>query len=483
MNIRMVFKIIGRLQMMVASLMMIPILIGLYYGEGMRTIGAFLYPSLVVFIFGFLLNMQKVKIRSFYTREGLVIVSLSWILISFFGGLPLYLSGEYKSLVDSFFEISSGFTTTGATVSKNVEILSKSILFWRSFTHLIGGMGVLVFVLAIIPQIKEDSIYLMKAEVPGPVFGKLVSKLADTARILYIIYFGLTAILIIALYIAGMPLFDSVVHAFGTAGTGGFGIKNSSIGYYNSAAIETIIGIGMLVFGVNFNLYYLILIGKIKTLFKSEELKWYMSFVVIAILLITYNVYTTLSLPFADSFRHVFFTVSSIITTTGYSTLDFANWPLFSHIILLMLMFIGGCAGSTAGGIKVARVATAVKSAISEMSISRNPKRVLSFRFEGKVVDTGLFRSLANYFLLYFLLFGIQVLIISIDSPNFITAFSAVSATLNNIGPGLGVVGPTGSFAEFSDISKIVLSFGMIAGRLEIIPMLVLFSPYTWRKT
>ncbi|RRD94118.1 TrkH family potassium uptake protein [Clostridiales bacterium COT073_COT-073] len=483
MNINMIFKVIGRLLLLVAVLMLLPVMVGVYFGDDLKTILSFLGTALVVAIIGFLLNMQKVKIRTFFTKEGLIIVALSWVLMSFFGGLPLYFSGEYKSLIDACFEISSGFTTTGATVSTNVEILSKSILFWRSFTHLIGGMGVLVFVLAIMPQMKEDSIYLMKAEVPGPVFGKIVSKLGDTARILYKIYLGLTALLILALYLAGMPLFDSVVHAFGTAGTGGFGIKNTSIGYYNSPAIELIIGIAMLIFGVNFNLYYFILIGKIKEFFRSEELKWYLSIVGLAVVVITLNIYSAMAYPFPESLRHTFFTVSSIMTTTGYSTADFAQWPLFSHVVLLVLMFIGGCAGSTAGGIKVARVGTAVKSALAEIKRARNPKRVLTFHFEGKLVDIDLMKSLTNYFLLYIFTFAIMILLISLDSPNFTTAFSAVAATFNNIGPGLDVVGPTGSFAGFSDFSKIILIFAMIAGRLEILPMLILFSPGTWKRT
>lgn len=483
MNIQMIFKVIGRLLIFVGSLMFLPVLVGVYYQEGSRTILSFLITAVMIILLGIALNMQKVKIRTFFTKEGLIIVALSWILMSFLGGLPLYFSGEYPSLVDAFFEISSGFTTTGATVSTDVEALSHSVLFWRSFSHLIGGMGVLVFVLAIMPKMKEDSIYLMKAEVPGPVFGKLVSKLGDTARILYQIYIGLTVILTIALYLAGMPLFDSVVHAMGTAGTGGFGIKNSSIGYYNSASIELIIGIGMLVFGVNFNLYYLILIGKIKDFFKSEELKWYLAIVAIAVTVISFNVYNTMAMPFQDSVRHVFFTVSSIVTTTGYSTVDFALWPLFSQMILLTLMFIGGCAGSTAGGIKVARIGTAVKSVISEIRRSKNPKRIVLFKFEGRLVDNDLMKSLSNYFLLYIIVFAGILLIVSLDSPNFSTAFSAVAATLNNIGPGFDAVGPTGSFAGFSVLSKLALTFAMIAGRLEIIPVLILFSYKTWKKT
>ena len=483
MNIKMVFKVIGRLLIFVALLMLLPALVGLYYREGWDTIGAFLLAAGLGLGVGVLLNLQKVALRSFFTREGLVIVSLSWLLISFLGGLPLYLSGWFPTLADAFFEISSGFTTTGATVAANVEVLPKSILFWRSLTQMIGGMGVLVFVLAVMPQMKEDSIYLMKAEVPGPVFGKIVSKLGDTARILYKIYIAMTVVLTIALWLAGMPLFDSAAHAMATAGTGGFGIKNTSIGYYNSAAIDIIIGVGMLAFGVNFNLYYLILIGKVKEFFKSEELKWYAVIVTVAIALVGFNLFWVSPLPFGDMLRHVFFAVSSIITTTGFSTVDFDRWPLFSHVVLLILMFIGSCAGSTAGGIKVARIVPTIKSAIAELRRSRNPKRVLVIQFEGKVVDTELIKSLGNYLLLYTMVFTGLLLVVALDSPDFETAFSAVAATFNNIGPGFGAVGPAGSFAGFSIFSKLALSFGMIAGRLEILPMLILFSPNTWKRT
>lgn len=483
MNIKMVFKVIGRLLIFVALLMLLPAAVGLYYREEWDIIGAFLLSAGLGLGVGALLNLQKVPVRSFFTREGLVIVSLSWLLISFLGGLPLYLSGQYPTLVDAFFEISSGFTTTGATVAVNVEGLPKAILFWRSLTQMIGGMGVLVFVLAVMPQMKEDSIYLMKAEVPGPVFGKVVSRLGDTARILYKIYIAMTVTLIVALCVAGMPLFDSINHAMATAGTGGFGIKNASIGHYDSAAVDIIIGIGMLAFGINFNLYYLILIGKVKEFFKSEELKWYVITVTAAVTLITLNLFWVSPLPFGDMLRHVFFAVSSVITTTGFATVDFDKWPLFSHVVLLILMFIGSCAGSTAGGIKIARVVPTIKSAIAELRRSRNPKRILVIQFEGKVVDTELIKSLGNYLLLYTMVFAVLLLIVALDSPNFETAFSAVAATFNNVGPGFGVVGPTGSFAGFSAFSKLALSFGMIAGRLEILPMLILFSANTWKRT
>lgn len=481
MNKKMIIKTIGRILLVEAFLLCFPLIISLIYRESLKNVFAFLITIIILLVIGGLFSSIKVKKRNFYAKEGLVIVALIWILLSFFGGLPLYFSREYKSLVDTFFEISSGFTTTGASVATNVEGLSHSILFWRSFTHLIGGMGVLVFALAIMPQINEDSIYLMKAEVPGPVFGKLVSKMGDTARILYAIYLVMTVVLTFLLWIAGMPFFDSMLHAFGTAGTGGFGIKNTSIAFYNNPLVEHIIAWGMLIFGVNFNLYYFILIGKIKDFFKNEELKWYIGIMFFAVFLIMANVYFMYP-NISENFRNVFFTVSSVMTTTGYSTADFNNWPLFSHIILLILMFIGGCAGSTAGGIKVARVATSLKSSLSEIKRVRNPKQVVTARFDGKVLDNQILKSLSNYYFIYIFLFIFLMLIVSFDTPDFISAFSSVAATFNNIGPGLGMVGPSSSYAELSNISKVALSFGMIAGRLEILPIMILFSIGTWKK-
>lgn len=482
MNYRMMIKVIGRMLLIEAGLLIFPLLIAFIYREPILNIEAFLITIGMLAGLGAITQMIPVKKQNFYAKEGLIIVAFIWLLFSFFGGLPLYLTHQYKSIVDAFFEISSGFTTTGASVATNVEGLSNSILFWRSFTHLIGGMGVLVFALAIIPKTNDDNIYLMKAEVPGPVFGKLVSKMSDSARILYAIYLVLTAILVIALYLAKMPLFDSLLHAFGTAGTGGFGIKNTSIAYYHSPTIEYIIGVGMLLFSCNMNLFYFILIKKIKDVYRNEELRWFLGIVGAAILLIMFNV-ASLYPDVSENFRNVFFTVSSIISTTGYSTVDFDKWPLFSKVVLLLLMFVGGCVGSTAGGIKISRIATAFKSAISEMRIAKNPKRVLTTSFDGKIISDTLLKSLGNYFFIYMMIFIFLLLVVSFDTNDFASAFSAVAATFNNIGPGLGQYGPTSSFAELSDISKFALSFGMIAGRLELLPIMILFSLKTWRRS
>ena len=480
MNIKMISKLVGRLLLVEAALLVLPLIVGFIYNEPAANKMAFVLTILIVVAVGLLMNLPKADFNRYYAREGLVVTSLSWILMSFLGGLPLVLTKTYPSFIDAFFEISSGLTTTGASVALDVEILPHSILFWRSLTHLIGGMGVLVFALAVTPRMNKDDIHLMKAEVPGPVFGKIVARLGDTARLLYLIYLAMTAVLTLILWICGMPLFDSMVHAFGTAGTGGFGIKNTSVGYYQSPTIEYVIGTGMILFGVNFNLYYLILIGKIKDFFKSEELKWYLGVIATAIILIMLN--TREQTGVLRTFRDSYFTVASIISTTGFSTIDFDAWPLFSKGILLALMFIGGMAGSTAGGIKVSRIATMVKSGVSEIKRAKNPYRVVNVIFDKTVVDPKQLRSIANYIFLYIMIFSGIFVIVSYDSNSLETAFSAVAATFNNIGPGLDIVGPTGSFAGFSPLSKVFLSLGMIAGRLEILPMLILFSPKTWNK-
>lgn len=478
----MIFYLIGRMLQVEALLLLLPMSVAFIYGEPFRLWGSFLFTALGVALLGTLLSFRKPKNSKLYARDGLVVCSLSWILLSAFGAFPLYFSGEYKSYIDSYFEIASGFTTTGATVISEVEKLSHSILFWRSFTHLVGGMGVLVFVLAILPGTGADSIHLAKAEMPGPSFSKIVSKLSRTARILYLIYLGMTAVLAVLLLLGGMPLFDSLCHAFGTAGTGGFGIKNTSIGYYNSPYIETVLAIGMILFGVNFNLYYLILLKQFKRFFKSEELRWYLGIIGAATLLIFLQTFGSAASP-ERGLLDAFFTVSSIITTTGYSTADFNLWPLFSRGILLLLMFIGASAGSTGGGLKVSRIVMSGKAAVRELRRHQSPNRVLPLHFEGQPVKSEQLRSILSYLSMYVLVFVGALMILLLDAPNFITAFSAVSATINNIGPGLDVVGPTGNFGSLSDLSKAVLSFCMIAGRLELWPVLILFSPSTWRKT
>lgn len=481
MNHPMIRYILGRILILEAGLMVPSVLTGLIYGESLKSIGAFLLTMALLLLIGLFLGFRPPEDQTFYTKEGLVVTAMSWILMSFFGGLPFYFAGEIPSLVDCFFEMSSGFTTTGSSIIPDVEVLSRSLLFWRSFSHFVGGMGVLVFALAVLPKAGATTVHLMRAEVPGPTFGKLVSKIRDTARILYLIYTVMTLVCVLMLVLAGMPLFDALLHAFGTAGTGGFGIKAASIGHYQSNAISLIIGTFMLLFGVNFTLYYLALTGHLRDALKSQELRWYILIVFIAVIVIVAEI-----LPTYDSLKQcvidVYFTVSSIITTTGYATADFATWPMYSRVVLMMLMFIGACAGSTAGGLKVSRVVAMFQMAKAEVKRFLNPRRVVSVQVEGKPLNDEGQRSIGAYFIVYMIIFSFLLLIVSFGAPNFITAFSAVAATFNNIGPGMDIIGPKGNFSVLSDVSKLLLSFGMLAGRLEIFPILALFMPETWKR-
>lgn len=481
MNIRLVKATLGRILMLEALFMVLPLMVAIYYREDFQNIMAFTLVIATLLILSTIAKRDNVEGLSFGVKDGFGIVALSWIFMSFFGSLPFIISGQIPSLINAIFETASGFTTTGASILVDVEALSHSMLFWRSFTHFIGGMGILVFALAVLPKSSRGSVHIMRAEVPGPSFGKLVSKIDITAQILYKIYVVMTAVLIVILIIAGMNPFDAMIHAFGAAGTGGFSNKAASVGYYNSPAIDYILGIAMLLFGVNFNLYYLILIGRLKDVFRSEELKVYLGIFFGAVIAICINIsgsYTSLT----TLFRDVFFTASSIMSTTGYATADFAKWPLFSHYILLMLMFIGSCAGSTAGGLKVSRVIILFKSGLNELKRALNPKRVLAIVEDGRSMPTSIVKGAHMYLILYLGIFISILFIISIKENDFATAFSAVAATLNNIGPGLASVGPTGSYAYFGKFSKVVLTFAMIIGRLEIFPVLVLFSPNTWSK-
>ena len=399
--------------------------------------------------------------------------------MSLFGALPFYISGYFDSYVDCFFEVVSGFTTTGASILKEPGILPNSIIFWRSFTHWVGGMGVLVFVMAILPLSDERSLHLMRAEAPGPVVGKLVPKMKDTAKILYGIYIIMTAILVVMLLFGKMPLFDALCNAFGTAGTGGFTTSSAGISGYNSPYIEMVIAVFMLLFGINFNLYYLILIGNLKDVFKSEELRWYLAIVGISTASIAVNIYNVYG---KEAFRYSFFQVSSIMTTTGFATTDFNFFPSFSKTVLVLLMFIGACAGSTGGGFKVSRLIILIKSFKKEIRRLLHPRSVTPVRLEGKVVDHTVSHGTVSYFMMYIIIMMVSVLLISVDNFDFTTNTTAVISCFNNIGPGLGVVGPMGNFSGYSYFSKIVLSFDMLFGRLEILPMLVLFHPLSWSR-
>lgn len=480
MNKSMVRFVSGRMLMLLGALMLVPLAVSFYYREPSRYQVAFFSAVLLAEALGLLLSIKRPKSNRFYAREGLVICALIWLAMSFLGALPMVLSGDMHSLADAFFEIASGFTTTGASVIPEVEKLKHSTLFWRSFTHLIGGMGVLVFALALLPKTDADDVFIMKAEVPGPAFGKLVSSLRTTARILYAIYLVMTGLLVIALLMCGMPLFDAVCHAFGAAGTGGFGIKNTSVAPYPTS-VHVVLGVAMLLFGINFNLYYLLLLKKARAFFSDEELRWYLSLVVAATALVCLSIRPMYQNGFI-MLRDAFFTVASIITTTGYSTADFGAWPAFAHAVLLLLMFVGAMSGSTAGGLKVSRVMLYCKAAVAELRRQREPGRVVPVMLNHKPLSLQVQRSLFGYFTIYAAVFSALLLVVSFDSPDFTTAFSAVAATFNNIGPGVAAVGPTANYMQYHPFVKLVLSIGMIAGRLEIWPVLILFSRKTWKR-
>ncbi len=479
MNRRFVFRLLGKLLMVTSALMVLPLIVSIIYKEDCYT--AFLISMAISLAIGFPLTVFcKTEDKVIYAKEGFVIVALSWICMSAVGALPFVLSSEIPSYVDAFFETVSGFTTTGASILTNVESLSHGMLFWRSFTHWVGGMGVLVFIMAIIPASTDRSIHILRAEVPGPIVGKLVPKMRETAKILYLIYIVLTFVEIVLLFLGGMPLFDSLIHAFGTAGTGGFGIKADSISSY-SPFLQWVITVFMMIFGVNFNLYYLLLNRKPKSVFKSEELWTYVVIGVASTAIIAMNIrsmYPTLS----DTIRAASFQVSSVVTTTGYATADFNLWPELSKTILLVLMFIGSCAGSTAGGFKISRVILLLKMIKREIKNLIHPRAVGVVRFEGKKVDETVLKSLSAYIAIYVVCFMSVFILLSFDGFDIVTNFSAAAACFNNIGPGLGAVGPAANYADYSVFSKLVLSVAMLLGRLEIYPILFVLSRSAWSK-
>ena len=479
MNYKMITYNIGRILLVEAILLVLPAIVSIIYDDGMLISFAVTIAALTAT--GLFATRKKPDNRSIYAKEGYVIVAFTWVLMSLFGALPFTLSGHIPSFIDAFFETVSGFTTTGSTILKNVEALPKSLLFWRSFTHWIGGMGILVFVIAIMPKTENSSMHVMRAEVPGPTVGKLVSKLGASARILYGIYGGLSAIQVILLLAGGMPVFDSIVSTFATAGTGGFGILNNSIEGYNSLYAEMVIAVFMLIFGINFNLYYLFLIRRFKQAFRSEELRWYLGIVAGSVLIIALSLITSKH-SVGESFRYSLFQVASIITTTGFSSTDFGKWPIIAQVILVFLMFVGACAGSTGGGIKVSRLVILVKSGMRDIKKAINPRSIETVKVDKQTVEEPVVKSVSVFFATYIIVLAVSALIVSLDGRDLTTTFTSVIACIGNIGPGLGAVGPTGNFAHFSILSKIVLSFDMLAGRLELIPMLMIFTPYAWSK-
>ncbi len=482
MNYRMVLYIIGQMAKVEGLLMIMPLICAAIYNE---SILPFFIPVAILLILGLAFTIRPPKDKTLRAKDGFVCVGLSWIILSAFGAIPFLLSGATNSVTEAFFESVSGFTTTGASIFADVEALERGVLFWRSLTHWIGGMGVLVFVLAVLPKSDSKSgrlMYLMRAEVPGPTVGKLAPKITQTARVMYGIYVVLTLIEIVLLLFGGMSFFDAVLHSFGTAGTGGFSTRNVSVGAFNSPYIEYVIGSFMLLFGINFNLFYLILIGHFLRAIKSEELWCYLLVVIGAITVITSNV-IPLYQGREESFRKAFFQVASIISTTGYSSADFGQWPMLSQAILVILMFLGGCAGSTAGGIKIGRIILLIKNAAREVRYILHPRTVISVKIDGKAADHQTIRGSTSYMIVYLCLFIVSVIgIIALNGCDLVTGFTSVAACLNNIGPGLEGVGPMSNYHLLSNASKWILSFNMLAGRLELFPILMLFSPSTWKK-
>ncbi len=483
MNYKMMGRFISQVLFIEAALMLPALGISWYCGDGMAVRGFLVAMAAAVVIAGVLYSICRGAPSAFYAKEGLVCVGLCWIVMSLVGCLPFYVSREIPSYVDAFFEIVSGFTTTGSSIVPSVEELSKGILYWRSFSHWVGGMGVLVFLLAIVPSGEKGTgftMHLLRAESPGPDVGKLVPKMRKTAAILYIIYVVMTILNIVFLLAGGMSLFESVCHAFGTAGTGGFGIKNDSLASY-SPYLQNVTTVFMILFGVNFSCYYLLLAKQWKSVFRDEELRAYVGIILVSILLISLNTwgyYDTLE----ETVRHAAFQVGAIITTTGYATTDFDLWPSFSKTILLVLMVVGASAGSTGGGMKVSRVMLALKGVRRNIHRMLNPRKVEVVRNNGNVVDEGVLENVNAYIGAYMVILFSVFLILSLDGFSVGTNLSAALTCFNNIGPGLEAVGPTCNFSGYSDLSKLVLSWTMLAGRLEIFPMLVLFSKDTWKR-
>lgn len=478
MNYKVIGYTLGWVLILEAFAMLLPLGCAVIYSD--IGIKSFLIAILLCLIFGTPFIIKRPKNRTMYSKEGFIIVALSWIIISIFGAMPFLISGAIPNFIDAFFETVSGFTTTGASILSDVESVPKSILFWRSFTHWLGGMGVLVFLMAILPLSGGSNMYLMKAESPGPSVTKLVPKVKSTAKILYSIYTVMTIIQIILLLLGDMPVFDAVTTAFGTAGTGGFGTKNDSLSSYSSY-IQNVTTVFMILFGVNFSIFYLLLLRKFSEVLRSDEFRAYIGIIVISIILIAINSYSHFA-GTPDAIKHSAFQVGSIITTTGYYTQDFNQWPEFSKTILILLMFIGASAGSTGGGIKVSRILILLKTIKKELKIAAHPKSIHKVTLDGRPIEHEVMRSANVYIISYMAIFITSLLVISIENFDFTTNFTAVATTINNVGPGLNLVGPTENFSFFSPLSKVCLSFNMLIGRLEIFPLLVLLAPHRWKK-
>lgn len=479
MNFRIVIYFLGWLLDFEGCFLILPCLVGVIYGEDDALY--FALTSLICLVLGFIITRFKPKDKSLYAREGFVIVALSWFLLSLFGALPFTMSGSIPSYIDALFETASGFTTTGATILSDVEAMSRCGNFWRTFTHWIGGMGVLVFMMAVVPLADGRNMYLMKAESPGPTVGKLVPRIKSTAKILYGMYIVLSVVEFLFLIAGRMSIYDALTTTFGTAGTGGFGIYNNSLAGFSSY-IQIVVTVFMIAFGVNFTFYYLLIFGRRwKDAFKMSEIRAYFVFILVAVIIISMDIRNFFGSG-PEAVKHAAFQVGSIITTTGFSTVDFNRWPELSKTILLILMFVGACAGSTGGGMKVSRVIIWLKTFFKELKVMIHPRNIYKITVDGRKVEHEVIRSVNVFLVAYILVYVVSVLLVSLDGFDFFTNFSGVAATINNVGPGFNAVGPMENFSVFSPLSKLVLIFDMIAGRLELFPILLLFSPSTWKK-
>lgn len=478
MNYSAVLRMLGHVLQFEAGFLLLPCIVALIYRE--KSGFAYLIMAAVCFVIGVCLSRIKGKSKNFFAKEGFASVALSWIVMSLAGCMPFVISGEIPKFIDALFETVSGFTTTGASILADVEALSKASIFWRSFTHFVGGMGVLVFLLAILPLAGGQNMHLMRAESPGPQVGKLVPKIRSTALILYAIYAGMTVVQFVLMICGGMPLFDAITIAIGTAGTGGFAVTNAGLGGY-SYYIQTVVAVFMILFGVNFNVYYLFLIKKPKQALKSEEVRWYFGIIAVAVILITWNTRGMYSSLY-DSAHHAFFQVATLISSTGFATTDFNLWPTLSKTILLLIMFCGACAGSTGGGIKVSRIMILLKSIRMEIKSFLHPRTVRQTRIEGKVLEPQVRHSVQVFFFTYALILAVSIFLFSLGGYDFETNFSMAVSALSNMGPGFGAAGPMCNYSGFSVLTKSVMIFDMLAGRLELFPMLLLFVPGTWKK-
>ena len=479
MNYRMIARILGMVLLILAALLVLPLIAGLCYGENVLNFAVTIAAAAAL---GGIFMLFRPKNRDIYAREGFTAVGLSWILMSLLGALPFVISGDIPHYVDALFETVSGFTTTGSTLLTDIEGMSRGCMFWRMFTHWIGGMGVLVFIMAVLPMSGEHSMHIMRAEVPGPVVGKLVPRARKTAAILYLIYMGMTAVETVLLLCGGMSFYDALLHAFATAGTGGFSTRGAGIAAFDSLYIEVVISVFMLLFAVNFNLYFLLLMGRVRDVLKNQELRCFGAFVAFSMLTVAWNISGQYS-GFAEALRYSSFTVASLVSSTGFGTADFTQWPQYSQWLLVIIMFVGACAGSTGGGLKLSRVMMLLKASFSDMRRVIWPRRVSRLQMEGQRVEQTVIRAVFSYSTLYMLMLLLGTLLISFDGFDTATNFTAALTCLSNMGPGLGLIGPAGNFSIFSDFSKLLMSFLMLAGRLELYPILVLFFPSVWKRS